>query len=505
MKLAPVWALAAGIAVGFALPNVVPAGEKTPTKLYTEGASGASADAIQPSTPVTFGAFSELAKRAAPAVVSIEIEGKAPGADDMPFFFGPFGGGPFGGGRGFGGPPEAMKGAGSGFIIRSDGYILTNNHVIENAQHIDVKLLDGRSFDAKLIGRDAATDIALLKVEAGKETLPIVALGDSDRLEIGEWVVAIGNALGLSHTVTAGIVSAKHRGNVRPDGRLRYADFLQTDASINPGNSGGPLFNTRGEVVGINTAIRADGQGIGFAIPINMVKTLLPALQSDGRVARSWIGIQIQEVTPALASSFGLERPRGALVASVVRGGPAARAGLREGDIVTKFDGRVLEKDEDLPWLASTAGVGKAVDLEVYRDGKPMGVRLTLEAMPGDGRVGKRGDAADPDGEGDGPDSDARGQTAAVGLTLAPVEAGGRRLQDGDGPPDEGALVVRVDSGSPADRAGVSRGDVIVQINGQRVSDPKSAARALDAVRGGDFVRMLVARGPARTFIAFKR
>ena len=505
MKLAPLWALAAGVAVGFALPNVVPAGEKTTVPLYTEGAMGASADAIQPTTPVTFGAFAELAKRAAPAVVSIEIESKAPGADDMPFFFGPFGGGPFGGGRGFGGPPEAMKGAGSGFIIRSDGYILTNNHVVEKAEHIDVKLLDGRSFDAKLIGRDAATDVALLKVEAGKEALPIVSLGDSDRLEIGEWVVAIGNALGLSHTVTAGIVSAKHRGDVRPDGRLRYADFLQTDASINPGNSGGPLFNTRGEVVGINTAIRADGQGIGFAIPINMVKTLLPALQADGRVARSWIGIQIQEVTPALASSFGLDRPRGALVASVVPGGPAARAGLREGDIVTKFDGRVLEKDEDLPWLASTAGVGKPVDLEVYRDGKPMGVRLTLESMPGDGRVGKRGRGDDGD-ESVTP----RGESAVVGLTLAPVEAGSRglrgRSRDGASDDlDEGALVVRVEPGSAADRAGVSRGDVIVQVNGQRVADPKSTARALDAVRTGQYVRMLVVRGQARTFIAFKR
>lgn len=503
MKFTPMLALAAGLAAGLALPNVVPAGEKTSEKLYTEGAVSAAGQAIAPTTPVTFGAFSALAKDAAPAVVSIEIEGKAPGNDDMPFFFGPFGGGPFGGGgggRGFGGPPDALKGAGSGFIIRADGYVLSNNHVIENAERIEVKLLDGRSFEAKLVGRDAATDVALLKVDPGKESLPVVPLGDSEKLEIGEWVMAIGNALGLSHTVTAGIVSAKHRGNVRPDGRLRYADFIQTDASINPGNSGGPLFNTRGEVVGINTAIRADGQGIGFAIPINMVKTLLPSLKADGRVSRSWIGIQIQEVTPALASSFGLDRPRGALVASVVRGGPAARAGLREGDVVTKFDGTPIQKDEDLPWLASTAGVGRAVDLEVWRDGKPMGVRLTLEAMPGEGAVGKGRDRDAPRGDAD------RGESSAIGLTLGAIDPRLRagRGDDGAGV-DEGAQVLRVEPGSVADRGGLERGDVIVQINGQRVDSPKAAAKALDAVRPGDFVRMLVARGPAKTFLAFKR
>jgi serine protease Do len=500
MKLTPVLALAAGLAAGLALPGVVPAGEKTQKPLFTDGAAGGPSTGITPSTPVTFGAFAELARRAAPAVVSIEIEGKRPGNDDMPFFFGPFG-------RGFGAPfgePGPARGAGSGFIIRADGFILSNNHVVENAEAIHVKMLDGKTFEARLVGRDEATDLALLKVDPGKETLPVVPLGNSDTLEIGEWVVAIGNPLGLAHTVTAGIVSAKHRGDVRPDGRLRYADFIQTDASINPGNSGGPLFNTRGEVVGINTAIRADGQGIGFAIPVNMVKTLLPQLEANGRVARSWIGIQIQEVTPALATSFGLDRPRGALVASVVPGGPAAKAGLREGDVVTRFDGTPIERDEDLPFRASTAGVGRTVDLEVHRDGKATSVRLKLEAMPENDRVGRRGGRGGPeDEERDGP---GLGGAAALGLTLVPADEahlGGRGR--GPVPAEGGALVARIEGGSPAARAGLERGDVIVQVDGQRVDGPRAAAAALEKSRPGDVVRLLVLRGPAKTFVAFRR
>ncbi|MCK6575530.1 trypsin-like peptidase domain-containing protein [Myxococcota bacterium] len=503
MKLTPVLALAAGLAAGLALPGVVPAGEKSQKPLFTDGAPpGGPTTGITASTPVTFGAFAELAKRAAPAVVSIEIEGKTPGRDDMPFFFGPFG-------RGFGAPfgePGPARGAGSGFIIRADGFILSNNHVVENAVSIHVKTLDGKAFEARLVGRDEATDLALLKVDPGKETLPVVPLGNSDALEIGEWVVAIGNPLGLAHTVTAGIVSAKHRGDVRPDGRLRYADFIQTDASINPGNSGGPLFNTRGEVVGINTAIRADGQGIGFAIPINMVKTLLPQLEANGKVARSWIGIQIQEVTPALATSFGLDRPRGALVASVVPGGPAAKAGLRDGDVVTRFDGTPIDKDEDLPWRASTAGVGRTVDLEVYRDGKPVTVRLKLEAMPDDDRMARRG-GRDGMGDGDDREGPGRGGAAALGLTLVPADEAHMGPRGGRGAtlPDGGALVARIENGSAAARAGLERGDVIVQVDGQRVDGPKQAAAALEKTRPGDVVRLLVLRGPAKTFIAFRR
>lgn len=318
--------------------------------------------------PVTFDAFSRLAARTAPAVVSIETEvGLAEFRGWHPFLDQ---------GEGF------QLGAGSGFIIRGDGYILSNNHVVENAKSIKVHLQDGRVFEAELIGQDPATDLSLLRIDPGREKLPAVPLGDSDRLAIGEWVVAIGNPMGLSHTVTAGIVSAKGRREVRPDDRLRYADFIQTDASINPGNSGGPLFNLRGEVIGINTAINARAQGIGFAVPINMVKTVLPALRKGGAVERSWLGVQIREVTPELASSNGLDRPRGALVAAVVREGPAEKAGLRAGDLIVRFGGTDIKRHDDLPWLASNAGIGESVAVDVVRNGDPVMMKIVLGRLP---------------------------------------------------------------------------------------------------------------------------
>ncbi len=336
--------------------------------LWTEGTRDpiVAADA-----PVTFDAFSRLAARTAPAVVSIETE---VGLDEF---------------RGWhpflerGGDGERFQlGAGSGFIIRGDGYILSNNHVVESAKTIKVHLQDGRIFEAERIGQDPATDLSLLKIDPGAETLPAVPLGDSDRLAIGEWVVAIGNPMGLSHTVTAGIVSAKGRREVRPDDRLRYADFIQTDASINPGNSGGPLFNLRGEVIGINTAINARAQGIGFAVPINMVKTVLPSLRSGGRVERSWLGVQIREVTPELASNNGLDRPRGALVAAVVREGPADKAGLRAGDVIVTFGGKAIDRHDDLPWLASNAGIGQNVTVDVLRSGRRKVMKIVLGRLP---------------------------------------------------------------------------------------------------------------------------
>lgn len=336
--------------------------------LWTEGTRKpiVAADA-----PVTFDAFSRLAARTAPAVVSIETEvGLAEFRGWHPFLE-------------RGGEGESFQlGAGSGFIIRSDGLILSNNHVVENAKVIKVHLHDGRVFEAKLVGNDPATDLSLLKIEPGGAPLPIVPLGDSEKLQIGEWVVAIGNPMGLSHTVTAGIVSAKGRREVRPDDRLRYADFIQTDASINPGNSGGPLFNLRGEVIGINTAINARAQGIGFAVPINMVKTVLPALSSTGTVERSWLGVQIREVSPELAEVNGLDRPRGALVAAVVREGPADRAGLRAGDVILRFGGRDIDRHDDLPWLASNAGIGENVAVAVVRAGKPVEMRIVLGRLP---------------------------------------------------------------------------------------------------------------------------
>lgn len=335
--------------------------------LWTDGTAD---PVIAPDAPLTFDAFSRIAARTAPAVVTIETE-----ADHQTF-------------RGFhpfmqpGNADEPFTlGAGSGFIIRKDGYILSNNHVVEKAKTIKVHLHDGRRYTAELVGRDPATDLTLLKIAA--DDLPTVPLGDSDGLQIGEWVVAIGNPMGLSHTVTVGIVSAKGRREVHLDRSLRYADFIQTDASINPGNSGGPLFNIRGEVIGINTAINAHAQGIGFAVPINMVKTVLPALKESGSVERSWLGIQIGPVTAERARDIGLERPTGALVSAVVRRGPAEQAGLRKGDIILKFGDRAIERHDDLPWIASNAGVGETIALDIVREGKGRTVQVKLGRMPG--------------------------------------------------------------------------------------------------------------------------
>ena len=456
---------------------------KAQERLYVEGAAdtGITAD-----TPVTFGAFATLAQRVGPAVVSIEVEGRASAADEAPFsfFFGPQRGGPRPNG-------PAPQGAGSGFFIRDDGYLLTNNHVVEDASAIEVRLEDGRRYPARIVGRDAPTDVALLKVDAPGERFPVAPLGESARLQAGEWVVAIGNPMGLSHTVTAGIVSATHRGDVHPDGRVRYADFIQTDASINPGNSGGPLFNARGEVIGINTAINAAAQGIGFAIPVDMVKKLLPGLYGTGKVARSWMGVQIQQVTAELARSFGLDRPRGALVAAVVPEGPAAAAGVKPGDVVTRFDGAPLQRDGDLAWLASTAGVGKTVEIEVVRDGAPRTLKVKLDALP-----------SEPD------DADRKGGPAReeeragpLGLRIGPVDPAWRARAGVEG----GVGIQRVEPGSAAQRAGLQRGDIVLQIDGREVREPRALAQALEALRPGQVARLWVQRGDGRRFIALTK
>ena len=277
---------------------------------------------------------------------------------------------------------QRAQGLGTGFIVSNDGYILTNEHVVGEADQIAVRLSDQREFQAEVVGVDVKTDIALIKIKADGP-LPAVPLGDSDALEVGDWVVAIGSPLGLDHTVTAGIVSAKERRRISPGGRASpYDDFIQTDASINPGNSGGPLLNTAGEVVGINSAVSTQGQGIGFAIPINMAKIILPQLKSTGQVERSWLGVSIAPVVPQAQSALGLTDGKGALVADVVPGGPADKAGLSRGEVILAFDGKLIDRSEDLPWLASTAGVGKRVNVLVASQSGQRTVQVTLERLP---------------------------------------------------------------------------------------------------------------------------
>jgi serine protease Do len=282
---------------------------------------------------------------------------------------------------------RVAKGLGTGFVVDKDGVILTNNHVIDEAKSIMVKTSDEREFTGSLVGRDSRTDVAVIRIDTkevkGGAPLVPLALGDSDAIEVGDWVVAIGNPFGLSHTVSAGIVSAKGRGRdeveLDPSG---YYNFLQTDASINPGNSGGPLLNLKGEVVGINTAIRGGGaQGIGFAIPVNMVKQLLPMLLRDGHISRSALGVNVadvRELSPSARAELKRTDDRGAVVTGVVPGGPASRIGLAEKDIILEFDGQTVERRSQLQWLASMGGVGKTVPLRVSRDGKLFDVKITL-------------------------------------------------------------------------------------------------------------------------------
>lgn len=272
---------------------------------------------------------------------------------------------------------------GSGFIFDRQGRVLTNHHVVDGATQIAVRLLDDRFYEAKLIGSDPQTDTAVLEIVDAPEGLPVVELGDSDRLRVGNWVVAIGNPLGLTSTVTAGIASATGRQVLPAGGQLRFQDFIQTDASINPGNSGGPLVDREGKVVGIATAISSAGQGLGFAIPINMVREILGDLIERGQVERSWLGVYVAQVPPALREELELEEKGGALVTDVVQGGPSDQAGVHRGDIILEIAGRPVADANELTWTAANLGVGQEVDVVIYRGGGKLRLSLVMGAPPG--------------------------------------------------------------------------------------------------------------------------
>ena len=360
---------------------------------------------------------------------------------------------------------------------------MTNNHVVENASDIKVSLSDKEEYAAKVIGRDPKTDVALIKIDAKKD-LPAVALGDSSKLRVGEWVMAIGNPFGLGHTVTTGIVSAKGR----IIGAGPYDDFIQTDASINPGNSGGPLFNMNGEVVGINTAIIASGQGIGFAIPINVAKELLVPLRDKGRVVRGWLGVQVQGVTPELAKSFGLDRERGALVADVMADTPAEKAGIERGDIIVEFNGRRIEEMNDLPRVVATTPPNADVPVKILRKGQEKVVQVKVaELKDKEERV-----AASSGGT----------LEESLGLTvqeLTPEIARSLRVNE-----SKGLVVTNVEEGSPADEVGLRRGDVIVEVNQKKVDNLRDYRAALGRVGSADSLLLLVRRGGNVLYVALK-
>jgi serine protease Do len=361
---------------------------------------------------------------------------------------------------------------GTGFIITPDGYILTNNHVVKGADEVIVKLSDGRELKGEIKGNDEKLDLALIKINE-KDKFHAAELGDSDSLEVGEWVMAIGNPFGLSQTVTAGIVSAK--GRVIGSGP--YDDFIQTDASINPGNSGGPLFNASGKVIGINTAIVAGGQGIGFAIPVNMAKGIISQLRDTGKVIRGYLGVTIQPVTADLAKSFNLEAEKGALISDVVKDSPAEKAGLKSGDIVLEFDGKQIGESSELPRIVAATPVDKKVRITIFRDGKRLELAITVAKLK--------------DGE-DNTSASEGNESEKLGIVVQPLN---KQLADRLGIKESKALVItEVKPGSAAEDAGISAGSIIVEINSQRPDTLEKFNGVIAKIKKGDVVRLLLKR-----------
>jgi serine protease Do len=419
-------------------------------------------------------AFSAVADRVTPAVVNVSTVPKrvAPGTSEDPQRFRDYFGEEFYERYFRRRPREEPRASGSGVIVDPAGYILTNNHVIENAQDITVRLSDARKFTATLVGRDPKTDLAVLRVEA-PGPLPAAALGDSERLRVGQWVIAIGNPFGLDRTVTVGIVSATARTRV---GVATYENFIQTDASINPGNSGGPLLSLDGRVVGINTAIVAAGQGIGFSIPINEAKSVMAQLIARGKVVRGWLGIAIQDITDELASSFGVREREGVLVADVMKGGPAEAAGLRAGDVIVELSGTKIREVPDLQRRVAAVAPGQTVAVGVVRDQKPHRLDVRIGEMPAEEPTTA---AVDPGPEGFGLQIEALAPDTAerLGLSFS-----------------QGLLVTDVAGGGPADRAGLRRGDIILEVDRKAVHDAPSLQKALSAVPAGRSVLVWVHR-----------
>lgn len=443
-------------------------------------------------------AFASVVKKAGPAVVHVRVEkevktGGFHGQDPFGFFNDPFFERFFGPNFKHPQPDQQQRrkqqGAGSGFIISKDGYILTNNHVVGDADTITVRLDDKREFKAKVVGTDPQSDVALIKIEG--ENLPVIPLGDSDKLEVGEWVIAIGSPFELNQTVTVGVVSAKGRDRV---GINDYENFIQTDAAINPGNSGGPLLNIHGEVIGINTAIfsRSGGyMGIGFAIPVNMAKTIQNQLQKHGKVTRGWLGVAIQDVNEDLAKSFELEKAGGVLLTEVTENTPAAKAGLTQGDVLIEMDNTELAGVTDLRNKVAMTPPGTVVPFTIIRDGKKKTIKVTIGEQPGD--FGKTAQGGSPGGD----DS-----LDAMGLTLQDLT--GELAEQFGYHKGQGVLVANVAAGSAAAEAGIKPGHLIEEVNRQRVQNldelravlKKSGSnkQVLLRVRSGDYSRYLVLR-----------
>ncbi len=460
--------------------NLVPLTKATTAQLWTEkGESG-----VFSSSQISDGKlWVRLAKELTPAVVNISttqvvkrgIRSRGPYSEDDPFneFFKRF----------FGDQPRQFKATslGSGFIVNKDGYILTNNHVVENATDITVKLGDGREFKAQVIGRDPKTDIALIKIEAS--ALPVIPLGNSDKLEVGEPVMAIGNPFGLNQTVTTGIVSAKGRFI----GEGPYDNFIQTDASINRGNSGGPLINTSGEAVGINTAIfspTGGSIGIGFAIPIDMTKEVLPQLKERGQVTRGWLGVAIQPITPDLGKKFSLKQPNGALVSDVMEASPAEQAGVKQGDVIVAFDGKTVKSSTDLPHIVASTPVGKEVPVMVIRDGAEVTLRVKVGELKEE-QVAAAMTSTSP--------------KTKLGIDIQELTPALARKFGLKG--EKGIVITEVEPDSPGDEVGLQPGDLILEINRVRVTTVNQVRRVLEKTKPDEPTLLLVKRDGGTRYV----
>jgi serine protease Do len=385
--------------------------------------------------------------------------------------------------------PSKTTALGSGFIIDAAGYVVTNDHVVGKADKIDVTLTDGRKFDAKLVGRDEKTDLALLKIEAEKP-LPFVSFGDSDKARVGDWVMAVGNPFGLGGTVTAGIISARQRDiHAGP-----YDNFLQIDAAINRGNSGGPAFSLSGEVIGVNSAIYSPtggNVGIGFAIPSSTAKPVIAALREHGKVERGWLGVQIQEVTPEIASGLGLDAAKGALVAAITPDSPAAKSGLKQGDVILSVDGQSIDRLRDLTFHVAGRKAGDKLSMSVWRDGKKRDMQATVASMPRE-QLAQAGES--PAG---------REDTGQLGLALAPLTPEARQRLGLD-EAVKGVAVTAVRPDSAAAEAGLRQGDVILSVNQTAVTAPRQVSEQVEKARkdGRVTVLVLIARGDSQRFVA---
>lgn len=429
-------------------------------------------------------AFSDIVRVVSPAVVNISsiktVNRQNAPLDDFFDFFGPS--------QDSKGKRWKEQSLGSGVVVSSDGLIVTNNHVIEQSDEIRVILYDKRSFKAKVIGSDPKTDIAIIKIDS--KNLQTIPWSDSDKLQVGEFVLAIGNPFGLNHTVTMGIISAVGRADV---GISDYEDFIQTDAAINPGNSGGPLVNTKGELIGINTAIfsKTGGyQGIGFAVPSNMVRMVIDQLLKEGKVTRGWLGITIQELSPDLAQKFGLSSTEGALVSDVARGGPAHKAGMLRGDIIMRFSGKRIKDVSTLRNLVAQTKVGTEVELLIWRKGREYAIKVRIIEMPSEAVEMTSGTKKQQEEDGN----------VLSGLAVIDISPAISK-QLGIAPDDKGVVVMRVEPGSVAELAGIKEGDVIQEIDRKAINNLNDFNKVVSKAKGDKRVLLFINRNGKRFYV----